>query len=102
MLARKLPDIPVIINKDRHESGTYAVRELGRDVLILDDAYQHLSVARGLNILLLDATDPFAGFEMVPCGRLREPLYAIKRADAVIITRADNAFDQAQVNAIIK
>ena len=102
MLARKLPDVPVIINKDRYESGTYATRELGRDVLILDDAYQHLSVARDLNILLLDATDPFAGFEMLPFGRLREPLYGIKRADVVIITRADRPFDQGQVAAIIK
>jgi tetraacyldisaccharide 4'-kinase len=102
MLARALPEIPVIINKDRHESGTYAERELGAEVLILDDAYQHLALARDLNILLLDATDPFAGFEMVPFGRLREPLYAIKRADAVIITRADRPFDEAQVNAIIK
>ena len=102
MLARRLPDVPVIINGDRYEGGTYATRDLGADVLILDDAYQHLSVARDLNILLLDATDPFAGFEMVPFGRLREPLYGIKRADAVIITRADRPFDQAQVNAIIR
>ena len=102
MLARSLPDVPIIIDKDRHESGAHAEREFGVDVLILDDAYQHLALARDLNILLLDATDPFAGFEMVPFGRLREPLYGIKRADAVIITRADRPFDQAQVNAIIK
>ena len=102
MLARSLPDVPIIIDKDRYESGAHAGREFGADVLILDDAYQHLALARDLNILLLDATDPFAGFEMVPFGRLREPLYGIKRADAVIITRADRPFDQAQVNAIIK
>ena len=102
MLARALADVPIIIDKDRHESGIYAEREFGADVLILDDAYQHLALARDLNILLLDATDPFAGFEMVPFGRLREPLYGLKRADAVIITRADRPFDQAQVNAIIK
>ena len=102
MLARALPDIPIIIDNNRYESGTYAAREFGADVLILDDAYQHLTLARDLNILLLDATDPFAGFEMIPLGRLREPLYGIKRADVVIITRADRPFDQAQVNAIIK
>jgi tetraacyldisaccharide 4'-kinase len=55
-----------------------------------------------LNILLLDATDPFGGFEMAPFGRLREPLYGIKRADAVIITRANRPFDQGQTSAIIK
>jgi tetraacyldisaccharide 4'-kinase len=102
MLARNLPDVPIIINKDRHEAGRRAERELGAEVLILDDAYQHLALARDLNILLIDATDPFGGFEMVPFGRLREPLYGIKRADAVIITRADRPFDQGRTHAIIK
>lgn len=102
MLARALPEVPVVINKNRYEGGRWAERELGAEVLVLDDAYQHLGLARDLNILLLDATDPFGGFEMVPFGRLREPLYGIKRADAVIITRADRPFDQGQTNAIIR
>lgn len=102
MLARRLPDIPIVIDKNRHESGRWAISELGADVLVLDDGFQHLAVARDLNILLLDATDPFGGFEMVPFGRLREPLYGIKRADAVIVTRADRPFDEGQVNAIVK
>lgn len=102
MLARALPQIPVIINEDRHEGGAWAISELGAEVLILDDAYQHLALARDLNILLIDATDSFGSFEVVPFGRLREPLYGIKRADAVIITRADKPFDQGQTNAILK
>ncbi|HVG19890.1 MAG TPA: tetraacyldisaccharide 4'-kinase [Blastocatellia bacterium] len=102
MLARALPGVPVIINKNRYEGGLWAERELGAEVLVLDDAYQHLGLARDLNILLLDATDPFGGFEMAPFGRLREPLYGIKRADAIIITRADRPFDQGQTGAIIK
>ena len=102
MLARAMPDVPIVINKDRYEGGRWAINELGAETLVLDDAYQHLALARDLNILLIDATDPFGDFEMVPFGRLREPLYAIKRADAVIITRADRPFDQGQANAIIK
>ncbi|MFY9609787.1 MAG: tetraacyldisaccharide 4'-kinase [Blastocatellia bacterium] len=102
MLARALPDVPVIVNGDRFEGGRWAERELNADVLILDDAYQHLALGRDMNLLLIDATDPFGGFEMAPFGRLREPLYGIKRADAVIVTRADRPFDQAQTNAIIK
>jgi tetraacyldisaccharide 4'-kinase len=102
MLARALPEIPVIVNTDRYEAGQWAERELGVEVLLLDDGYQHLALARDLNILVLDATDPFGGLEMVPFGRLREPLYAIRRADAVIITRADRPFDQGQTLAIIK
>jgi tetraacyldisaccharide 4'-kinase len=102
MLARSLPDIPLIVNKNRYEAGRWAVGTLGSEVLVLDDGYQHLALARDLNLLLIDATDPFGGFSMPPSGRLREPLYGIKRADAAIVTRADRAFDQGQVNAIIK
>ncbi|MCI0488185.1 MAG: tetraacyldisaccharide 4'-kinase [Blastocatellia bacterium] len=102
MLARQLPGVPIIIDKGRYEGGRWAIDELGAEVLVLDDAFQHLALARDLNILLIDATDPFGSFEMVPFGRLREPLYGIKRADAVIVTRADRPFDQGQANAIVK
>jgi tetraacyldisaccharide 4'-kinase len=102
MLARAMPDVPIVIDKNRYESGMLAQQELDAEVIVLDDGYQHLALERDLNILLLDATDPFGGFEMVPFGRLREPLYGLKRADVVIITRADKAFDQAQTLAIIK
>lgn len=101
MLARALPDVPIIIHKDRFQAGRWAANAMGADVLVLDDAYQHLQLARDLNILLIDASDPFGGFEMTPFGRLREPLYGIRRADAIIVTRADRPFDQAQVQAII-
>jgi tetraacyldisaccharide 4'-kinase len=102
MLARLLPDVPIVVNKDRYEAGRRAEQSFGSDVLVLDDGYQHLSLARDLNILLIDATDTFGGFEMPPFGRLREPLYGLKRADAVIVTRADRAFDEAQTQAIIR
>ena len=102
MLARALPEIPIIVNKNRFEAGQWALSKLGSEVLVLDDAYQHLELSRDLNILLIDATDPFGDFEMPPYGRLREPLYGMKRADAIIITRADRAFDQGQTHSIIK
>jgi len=102
MLARAMPDVPIIVNKDRHDAGRTAEQSFGADVLLLDDGYQHLSLARDLNILLIDATDSFGGFEMPPFGRLREPLYGLTRADAVIISRADHAFDEPQTRAIIK
>ena len=102
MLARSLPGVPIIVSKDRHEAGRWAEREMGTRVLVLDDGFQHLALARDLNILLIDATDPFGDFDMPPFGRLREPLYGLRRADAVIITRADHAFDQAQTLRLIK
>jgi tetraacyldisaccharide 4'-kinase len=102
MLARQLPDVPIVINADRYEGGRLAQRESGAEVLVLDDGYQHLALARDLNILLVDATDAFGGFEMPPFGRLREPLYGLRRANVVIVTRADKPFDQAQTGAIIR
>jgi tetraacyldisaccharide 4'-kinase len=102
MLAKALPGVPIVINKNRYEGGRLAEQEFNAEVLLLDDGYQHLALARDLNILLLDATDPFGDFEMVPFGRLREPLYGLRRADVVIVTRADKAFDQAQTLSIIK
>jgi tetraacyldisaccharide 4'-kinase len=102
MLAESLPGIPIIVDERRYEAGRWAESALGTEVFVLDDAYQHLALHRDLNILLLDATDPFGGFEMAPFGRLREPLYGLKRADAIIITRADKPFDQGQTGAIIK
>jgi tetraacyldisaccharide 4'-kinase len=101
MLARALPDVPIIVNEKRYEGARFAERSFGSEVLILDDGYQHLRLARDLNILVLDATDPFGGFEMVPFGRLREPLYALNRADLIIINRAHRPFDQAQTLAVI-
>jgi tetraacyldisaccharide 4'-kinase len=94
--------VPIVIDANRYEGGSWAEHSLDTDALILDDGYQHLALARDLNLLLLDATDPFGGFEMAPFGRLREPLYGLKRADAVIVTRADRPMDQAQISAIIK
>jgi len=102
MIARSLPDVPVVIDQDRLGGGRWAEDKLGSNVLVLDDAYQHLRIHRDLNLLVIDATDPFGGLEMVPFGRLREPLYGLKRADAVIVTRADKPFDQAQTAEIIK
>lgn len=102
MLARSLADIPIIVDKDRYKAGRWVESAVGAEILVLDDGYQHLALARDLNLLLIDASDPLGGFEMLPFGRLREPLYGIKRADAIIITRADRAFDQGQTQAIIK
>src|SRR5262245_215082 len=101
MMARALRDIPIVVDSDRYEGGQFAER-LGADVLILDDGFQHMQLARDLNLLLIDATDPFGGLEMVPFGRLREPLYALRRADAIIVTRAHQSFDQGKLMATIK
>jgi tetraacyldisaccharide 4'-kinase len=86
-LARRLPGVLVVVAERRVEAAREAAR-LGADLLLLDDGYQHLAVRRDANVLLLDARDPFGGGRLPPRGRLREPLTAMDRADAIVFTRA--------------
>jgi tetraacyldisaccharide 4'-kinase len=78
----------VVVGERRVEAAARAVA-LGADLFLLDDGFQHLAVRRELDLLLLDARDPFGGGRLPPRGRLREPLDAMARADAVVFTRAD-------------
>ncbi len=88
MLARQLPGVPVVVSKDRVLAGRRAEELWAPVTLILDDGFQHLRLQRDLNLLLIDATDPFGNGFLLPAGRLREPRAAARRADLVIITRA--------------
>jgi tetraacyldisaccharide 4'-kinase len=63
----------------------------GFDWFVLDDGFQHLQLARDLDILLIDATNPFGGGHLLPAGGLREPRSALKRADIIVITRSSRA-----------
>jgi tetraacyldisaccharide 4'-kinase len=102
LLARELPGVTVVVDPDRHGAGAWAERELDPDVFLLDDGFQHLRLARDLNLLVVDATDPFGGLRSPPLGRLREPLQGLRRADAVVVTRADRPFDEALVERVVR
>jgi tetraacyldisaccharide 4'-kinase len=93
-LARRLPGVIVVVAERRIDAAREAAR-LGADLFLLDDGYQHLSVRRDANILLLDARDPFGGGRLPPRGRLREPLTAMERADVIVFTRAGRDAPQA-------
>jgi tetraacyldisaccharide 4'-kinase len=88
-LEQKLPDVPHVQNADRVAAAKIAIEELETQLIVLDDGFQHRRLARELDIVLLDALEPF-GFEHVfPRGTQREPLSGLKRAAAVILSRAD-------------
>jgi len=91
LIARRLPRATVIVGRDRAAVWSRVAPVLGPGVCLLDDGFQHLAIARDENLLLLDATEPYAGAALLPKGRLREPLSALARASAAIITRADLA-----------
>jgi len=81
----------VSADADRVAAAEWAADNLGVTAFVLDDGFQHRRAARDVDIVCIDATDPFGGGELLPAGRLREPLEGLNRADAIIITRADLA-----------
>ena len=90
LLAQNLKGIAsVISDPDRVAAGQWAIRELGSEVFVLDDGFQYLRLARDLDILTIDATNPWGGGSLLPYGRMREPKSGISRADCVVITRSD-------------
>ena len=94
LLAENLRGLSAVISDaNRVAAARWAVENLRSDVFILDDGFQHLRLARDLNILTLDATDPWGGMSLLPRGRLREPLRELKRADLIVITRSELAGD---------
>jgi tetraacyldisaccharide 4'-kinase len=99
-LARATSGVIVVVAERRVEAARRAA-DLGADLLILDDGFQHLAVDRDVNLLLLDARDPFGGGSTPPQGRLREPIAALRRADAIIFTRVERADPAADALAAI-
>jgi len=87
LLAKRVSSIPVLISKKRYLIGNLALRQFNPELLLLDDGYQHISLHRDLNILLLDAKRQFGNGWLLPRGPLREPLEGMKRADLIVITK---------------
>lgn len=87
VIARHLPDVPHLEDPDRFAAGSRIAKDT--DVFVLDDGFQHLPLFRDADLVLVDATDPFGGGFCPPAGRLREPLSALERATAVVLTRCD-------------
>ncbi len=91
LLARSLNNIPVVIARKRYAAAKLAADTFAPQVILLDDGFQHWGLARDLDIVLLDATDELAALNLLPAGKLREPLSALERAGIVIITKCNLA-----------
>jgi tetraacyldisaccharide 4'-kinase len=98
LLARKLPGVPVLVCTDRHRAGVYAEREFASTVHLLDDGFQHLRLARDVDLLLVDEDD--LGDRVLPAGRLREPIANAAAADAVIVTAASQEIARTVANRL--
>ena len=88
MLASNLPNVCVIVDKDRVKSGRYAIQKLGCDTLILDDGFQYLKLKHRVDIVLVDRTNPFDNGYVLPRGLLRESVRHLSRATFIFITKS--------------
>jgi tetraacyldisaccharide 4'-kinase len=89
VLEENLPDVPHYQDADRVALASIAIEESECEVLVLDDGFQHRRLARDLDIVLIDATDPWASGYLLPRGGLREPRRNLRRAGLVVLTRCD-------------
>ncbi len=89
MLAMRNPEIPIYVDGSRIAAANSAEKNDNPDILVLDDAFQHLSIHRDLNLLLIDSEIGLGNGNLIPYGVLREPAIQWNRADAIIITKAN-------------
>jgi tetraacyldisaccharide 4'-kinase len=103
VLEENLPDVPHLQGAERAALAEAAVEELETEILLLDDGFQHRRLARDLDIVLVDATDPWGYGRLFPRGLLREPPTGLRRAHVVFITRSDqtNAEQRERLRATI-
>ena len=102
LLAGELPGVGVVVGPDRWQAGQQALRRLDPvpDLFVLDDGFSHLALRRDLDLVALPTADPFGGGRLAPGGHLREPLAAIARASAVILTGPDASGGGALAEAL--
>jgi len=94
LLARALPEVPIVVCADRWRGGQVAEERFEVDAHILDDGFQHLALARDVDLVALDPTQTLSDLHLLPAGRQREPLSALRRAQIVVLTRIDSADPQ--------
>ncbi len=97
MLAQTLGGIPVITARDRYRGGMLACERFNPHVLVLDDGFQHLRLQRTLDVVLINARNPFGCGALLPRGILREPLSALRRARIIVLTKVDPQCDPGEL-----
>jgi tetraacyldisaccharide 4'-kinase len=90
-LARSFPDVPVVVGERRADAAREALARFAPGVFLLDDAFQHRAIARDLDVVIVDGSRDLAAEGLLPAGRRREPLSALRRASVVVYTHLDPA-----------
>lgn len=91
MLAKNLRNVAVLVDRDRVKSGAYAIKNLGCDLLLLDDGLQYLKLRHRFDVVLIDREAPFGNEFLLPRGTLREPPEHLRRATHIIITKCNGS-----------
>jgi len=103
LLASNLIGIAAVVcNPDRAAAGEWAIKNLGSEVFVLDDGFQHLRLSRDLDIVTIDATNPWGGGSLLPYGRLREPRAGLSRADCIVVTRTEQVEDMVSLSESVQ
>ena len=97
LLAERLPGVPVVVGENRLAAGRVAAEHCGATVIVLDDGFQHRTIAKDLEIVVVNGQAPWGNARLFPRGMLREPLAALGRADLVVVTNPPGA---AEVEAV--
>jgi len=95
MLAKNLPGVCVLVDKDRVKSGLHALRHFDSDILLLDDGLQYQRLRHGIDVVLVDRQSPFGNEHLLPRGTLREPPANLRRASYIIVTKSGPEPDEA-------
>jgi tetraacyldisaccharide 4'-kinase len=97
LLARRLPGVPVVVGANRYEAGQHAVERFGITAIVLDDGFQHRTLAKDLEIVMARAVSPWGNGHLLPGGPLREPLTGLARAHLIVVTGGRDADDVGEV-----
>lgn len=102
LLAERLPGVPVVVGESRYEAGAVAVGTCGAGALVLDDGFQHRTLSKDLEIVVVSGSDPWGNGRLFPRGSLREPLSALKRAGLIVVTNPPTASTAGDIAHVLR
>jgi tetraacyldisaccharide 4'-kinase len=102
LVLERLCPVPHVQQPDRVAGAARATATFGSELLILDDGFQHRRLGRDFDVVLIDATNPFGFGHLLPRGLLREPIDSLKRADLVLLTRADCVSRSTRTETLVR
>jgi tetraacyldisaccharide 4'-kinase len=102
LLAERLPGVPIVVGESRYEAGAVAVGTCGAGALVIDDGFQHRTLTKDLEIVVVAGSDPWGNGRLFPRGALREPLSALGRAGVVVVTNPPAAATTSEIAHVLR